>query len=77
MEHTCQLTNLIANSQLLKPFLDDCRPIFLKFLTTSPLSPFFNRAIVSMRTKNFLIEENIHFLIQNVCGLIVIIGKNT
>ena len=45
--------------------LDDCCPIFLEFLTTSPLTAFFSLAI-STWAKNVLIVENIHFLIQNV-----------
>ena len=43
MKHICQLTSLINNSRLLKPFIepilmnvnfDNCRPIFLEFLKT-------------------------------------------
>ena len=68
MEHIFQITNFIVNCNECCN-LDDCHPIFLKFLTTSTLAAFFNWAIISMRTKNFLIKENIHFLIQNVRGI--------
>ena len=49
---------------------------FLGFFNDLLLLGFSNSAIISIWTKNSLIEENIHFfLIQNVRGSIVIIGK--
>ena len=76
-KHICQLANLITNSKLSKLFIehilmnvlinvDVWRWIFLEFSTASRITAFVSSGIISMSTKNFLTEENIHFFIQNV-----------
>ena len=85
MEHIFQLTKLIANSQLLiKPFIESfvinvliwmivvIWMIFFEFLATS----FLHTVIILIWTKNLVNKETICFLIQSICGSIIIIGKN-
>ena len=74
MEHICQLTNVMAKSKLLKPFIELILTVVLIWMV---FVRFLNSAIISIWTKKLLIEESIPFLIQNVPGLIVVIGKNT
>ena len=49
---------------------------FLGILYDFSTPVFFNSAIISIWTKKLLTEENICFLIQNIRGLTILIGKN-
>ena len=72
MKHICQLTNLIADIQLLKPFIE---PIlmsvgllssdFLGIFNDLPFPAFSNLAMISIWTKNFLVIEKI---LSNIDG---------
>ena len=72
MKHICQLTNLIADIQLLNPFIE---PIlmsvgwlpsdFLEIFNDLPFPAFSKLAMISIWTKNFLVIERI---LSNIDG---------
>ena len=82
MEHICQLTNLIANSQLLKSFIEPISTNVLIWMVVASFSWNLQRtpSYCSFQCHNYfnMDKKLTHqsFLIQNVRGSIIIIGKN-